>query len=188
MRMLCKQLRPTVFLLPFPRGRKFAKPSKRRNGTLATLSNPTNIEKVARSFSAMIGNTPMLAITLSYRGKVRTVYAKAEYLNLTGSIKDRMALHILSDAYRSGCLQPGDSILEATSGNSGIAFSAIGRALGHPVIIYMPDWMSRERVKLIEGYGAIVVGVSRDEGGFLGSIEMTEVHSAHSNQVYLPQQ
>jgi cysteine synthase A len=155
---------------------------------LATFSDPINIEKAARSFSAMIGNTPMLAVTFSYREKVRTLYAKAEYLNLTGSIKDRMALHIILEAYRSGCLRPGDSILEATSGNTGIAFAAIGRALGHPVIIYMPDWMSRERVKLIESYGAIVVGVSREEGGFLGSIRMTEVHSANTGQVYLPQQ
>jgi cysteine synthase A len=160
----------------------------RLGGFLATFSDPINIERAARSFSAMIGNTPMLAITFSYREKVRTLYAKAEYLNLTGSIKDRMALHIILEAYRSGCLHAGDSILEATSGNTGIAFAAIGRALGHPVIIYMPDWMSRERVKLIESYGAIVVGVSREEGGFLGSIDMTEVHSANTSQVYLPQQ
>src|ERR1700761_3352695 len=136
----------------------------------------------------MIGNTPMLAVTFRYRDRVRTLYAKAEYLNLTGSIKDRMALHIILEAYRSGCLRPGDVILEAASGNTGIALSAIGRALGHPVVIYMPDWMSQERVRLIESYGATVVGVSRAEGGFLGSIRMTEEHSAREGQVYLPQQ
>jgi cysteine synthase len=155
---------------------------------LAAFSHPFALEKCARSFSEMIGNTPMLAITFSLGEKVRTLYAKAEYLNLTGSIKDRMALHIILQAYRSGCLRPGDTILEATSGNTGIALSAIGRALGHPVTIYMPDWMSRERVSLIESYGATVVGVSREEGGFLGSIRMTEDHSARDGQVYLPQQ
>jgi cysteine synthase A len=155
---------------------------------LATFSHPFEIEKSARSFSEMIGNTPMLAITFSYRQKVRTLYAKAEYLNLTGSIKDRMALHIILQAYRSGCLRPGDTILEATSGNTGIALAAIGRALGHPVVIYMPDWMSRERVKLIESYGATVVGVSREEGGFLGSIRKTEEHPPGEGGVYLPQQ
>ena len=136
----------------------------------------------------MIGNTPMLAITFAHRQSVRTIYAKAEYLNLTGSIKDRMALHILLQAYRTGCLHPGDTILEATSGNTGISLAAIGRALGHPVIIYMPDWMSQERVKLIEGYGASVIGVSREQGGFLGSIRLTEGHTVCEGGVYLPQQ
>ena len=75
----------------------------------------------------------------------RIVYAKAENLNLTGSIKDRMALHILRRAYERGVLEPGGTIVEATCGNTGISFAAIGRALGHPVTIFMPDWMSQER-------------------------------------------
>jgi cysteine synthase A len=65
-----------------------------------------------------------------------------------------MALHILLQAYEAGRLRPGDTIMEATSGNTGIALAAIGKAMGHPVVIYMPDWMSLERVKLIESYGA----------------------------------
>jgi cysteine synthase A len=81
------------------------------------------------------------------------IYAKSEQLNLTGSIKDRMTLHILKEAYRSGQLHPGDTIAEATSGNTGISFAAIGRALGHPVKIFMPDWMSRERKDLIGNWG-----------------------------------
>ena len=89
---------------------------------------------------------PLLSIELSYAGRSRrVVYAKSEQLNLTGSIKDRMALHILKQAYATGRIRPGDTIAEATSGNTGISFAAIGRALGHPVKIFMPDWMSRER-------------------------------------------
>src|ERR1035437_3384996 len=82
--------------------------------------------------SQMVGNTPLLEISFEFRGRQRVIYAKSEQLNLTGSIKDRMALHILREAYRSGQLHPGDTIAEATSGNTGIAFAAIGRALGHP--------------------------------------------------------
>jgi cysteine synthase A len=149
---------------------------------------PREVVRTAESLTATVGNTPMLAVTFRYKKTVRTIYAKAEHLNLTGSIKDRMALHILLEAHRSGLLRPGHTIMEATSGNTGIAMAAIGRAMGHPVVIYMPDWMSRERVKLIESYGAKVVLVSREQGGFLGSIGMTQ-HQADSRQdVFLPQQ
>src|SRR5258708_17095786 len=122
----------------------------------------------------MVGNTPLLAVHFRRHGHTHTIYAKAEFLNLTGSIKDRMALHVLREAYRTGELRPGDTIAEATSGNTGIAFAAIGRALRHPVIIYMPDWMSPERTSLIRSFGATIVPVSKEQGGFLGSIEFCE--------------
>jgi cysteine synthase A len=79
-------------------------------------------------------------------------------------------------------------IVEATSGNAGIAFSALGKALGHPVRIYMPDWMSQERISLMKSYGADVRLVSKDEGGFLGSIEMAEELARLRNDVFLPRQ
>src|SRR3989454_12230593 len=87
----------------------------------------------------MIGNTPLLAVRFRFKGRERVIYAKAEHINMTGSIKDRMALHILKKAYDEGHIQPGDTIAEATSGNTGISFAAIGRALGHQVVIFMPD-------------------------------------------------
>ena len=99
-----------------------------------------------KALGRVIGNTPLLVIELRYKGERRTLYAKSEQLNMTGSIKDRMALHILERAYIEGKIRPGDTIAEATSGNTGISFSAVGRALGHPVTIFMPDWMSVERV------------------------------------------
>lgn len=140
------------------------------------------------SLREVIGNTPLLAVTFSFAGRVRTLYAKAEYLNLTGSIKDRMALHMLESACLDGSLRPEDTIVEATSGNTGIALAAVGRALGHDVVIYMPDWMSRERVKLIEGYGAKIVHVSHAGGGFLGSIRLTEQHAEWGSNIFLSRQ
>jgi len=137
---------------------------------------------------SLVGNTPLLAIELTYRGEQRVVYAKAEHLNLTGSVKDRMALHILRKAYARGALQPGARIIEATSGNTGIAFAALGRALGHPVTIFMPEWMSVERRNLIASFGAEIVLVSAEQGGFLGSIERAEALAAKTASAFLPRQ
>lgn len=134
----------------------------------------------------MIGNTPLLEIHFAFRGRRRAIYAKAEHLNMTGSIKDRMAYHILRNAFQDGHLRPGNQIVEATSGNTGISFAAIGRALGHPVTIFMPDWMSQERVALIRSLGARIVPVSREQGGFLGSIRMTEELAEGDPNVFLP--
>lgn len=137
--------------------------------------------------SRLVGNTPLLGIRLTFRGKRRVIYAKCEQLNLTGSIKDRMALHILKSAYADGSLRPGQRIAEATSGNTGIALAALGRALGHPVTIFMPDWMSQERKNLIRSYGADIVLVGADQGGFLGSIRMSEeLAAADPKNVFLP--
>jgi len=148
----------------------------------------TSVTKNLRELAGLIGNTPLLGIEFSFAGRRRSIYAKCEQLSLTGSIKDRMALHILRRAYATGALHPGDTIVEATSGNTGIAFAALGRALGHPVTIFMPDWMSHERRDLIRSYGASVVAVSKEEGGFLGSIRMAEEMAANRNDVFLPRQ
>jgi len=143
---------------------------------------------IFKGLARAIGNSPLLAINFTYRGGRRTIYVKSEQLNLTGSIKDRMALHILQSAYEEGTIRPGDTIVEATSGNTGISFAAIGRALGHPVTIFMPDWMSRERVDLIHSLGAMVVPVTREQGGFLGSIGMAEELAKQDERIFLPRQ
>ena len=138
------------------------------------------------SMHRLIGNTPLLAIDCTFQGRPRVIYAKQESLNLTGSIKDRMALYILERAYADGQIAPGDQIAEATSGNTGISFAAIGRALGHPVTIFMPDWMSAERMALIASFGASIVPVSAADGGFLGSIRLSEELAAREPHVFLP--
>jgi cysteine synthase A len=141
-----------------------------------------------QTLSRLIGNTPLLEIHCRYRGNGHRIYAKHEAYNFTGSIKDRMALYILQRAYATGEIAPGDVIAEATSGNTGISFAAIGRALGHPVRIYMPDWMSRERVLVIQSLGAAVIPVSAELGGFLGSIRMADDFARESGRVFRPQQ
>ncbi len=129
-----------------------------------------------------------MAVDYTWKSEVRTIYVKCEHLNFTGSIKDRMALNILREAYASGALQEGDTIAEATSGNTGIAFAALGRAMGHPVTIFMPDWMSQERVKLMDSFGASIQPVTRAEGGFVGSIKHCEALCAAQKHVFLPHQ
>jgi cysteine synthase len=146
------------------------------------------IETRIQGLKHIIGNTPMLAIECAWRGKRRIVYAKAEHQNFTGSTKDRMAYHILKRAYQEERIEPGDQIVEATSGNTGIAFAAIGRALGHPVTVFMPDWMSQERTLLIQSYGAQIVPVARERGGILGSIRLTEELAAREPHIFLPHQ
>jgi cysteine synthase A len=148
----------------------------------------TGISKSIHGLKSLIGNTPLLEIEFLYKGKPWKIYAKAEYLNMTGSIKDRMALHIIHEAYRKNLIKPGDRVIEATSGNTGIAFSAVGRALGHPVTIFMPDWMSDERKNLIKSFGAEIVLISKEEGGFLGSIRRTEEMAAKDKNSFLPRQ
>jgi cysteine synthase A len=167
------------------------------NETSASLRQVDNMQETPtidyltqkfRALRRLTGNTPLLGLHFRYRGSQRSIYAKSEQLNMTGSIKDRMALHILRKAYAQGKLRPGDTIAEATSGNTGISFAAIGSALGHPVSIFMPDWMSRERRDLIRSYAAKIISVSKEQGGFVGCIRMAEELAASDAHVFLPRQ
>ncbi len=148
-----------------------------------------DIEQIKKldAIAPMISHTPLIAIKYNYKGKTRTVYSKCEYYNYTGSIKDRVAYHILKNAYERNHIQRTDIIAEATSGNTGISFCALGGLLGHKVVIYMPDWMTAERINIMKSYGADVVLVSREEGGFLGSIRKTE-ELGRQGGVFLPRQ
>lgn len=136
----------------------------------------------------LVGNTPMLEIAYRFKGECRKLYVKCEHYNLTGSIKDRMALYILQQAYQAGRIKPGDVIVEATSGNTGISFSAIGKALGHDVKIIMPNWLSKERIEIIRSLGAEVILISKEEGGFLGSIALSEKMAKEDSRIFLPKQ
>jgi cysteine synthase A len=153
-----------------------------------TLNPLAALEKKFLHLWHLVGNTPMIEILYQYNGRLQTIYAKCEHYNLTGSIKDRMALYILQLAYREKMISPGDRIIEATSGNTGISFSAIGKALGHPVTIIMPDWLSQERMDIISSLGADIKLVSRNEGGFLGSIQYAEQLAAEEKNIFLPRQ
>lgn len=100
------------------------------------------------NFNFIVGHTPLVEIVFRYKSEGRRLYAKYESFNMTGSIKDRMALHVLRQSHQQGLLKEGDTIVEATSGNTGISVAAIGRAVGHDVKIFMPDWMSEHHQKL----------------------------------------
>lgn len=126
-----------------------------------------NIEK-------LIGNTPIVKIKVKYQEKIVNVYAKLEYYNYTGSIKDRLAYYIINKPYQDGSLKKGQPIIEATSGNTGISFAALGAYFNHDVHIFMPDWASEERVKIMKLYGAKVYLVSKNEGGFKEAIKRAD--------------
>ena len=117
------------------------------------------MSKIAKSFVELIGKTPLLATTRFVKkyGADANIFAKLEYFNPGGSVKDRIAAAIIQAAVESGELQPGGTIVEATSGNTGIGLSAVGAALGYKVVIVMPETMSIERRKLMLGYGAQLV-------------------------------
>ena len=122
--------------------------------------------------TALIGNTPLLQLKKLKKqlGFQADIYAKLEYLNLTGSIKDRAALYMILDAEARGILKQGGTIIEPTSGNTGIGLAAIGRNRGYRVIIVMPDTMSQERIRLMKAYGAEVV-LSKGSLGMKGAID-----------------
>ena len=153
-----------------------------------TVCISTSMRDRLESLATMIGNTPLLRIEYEWDGRPGVVFAKYESENLTGSIKDRMAIFTIRSAYERGRIAEGDEIVEATSGNTGISFSAIGSALGHPVRIFMPDWMSAERQNLIRSFGANITPVSHGEGGFVGAVRGAEAYANEHAHVFLPRQ
>ena len=155
---------------------------------MAFNNKESGISDNIKGLKSLIGNTPLFEIKFLFKGNPGTIYAKAEHLNMTGSIKDRMALHIIREGYRKNLIKPGSRIIEATSGNTGISFSAVGRALGHPVTIFMPNWMSDERKNLIKSFGAEIILISKDEGGFSGSIKRSQELAASEENAFLPRQ
>ena len=131
-----------------------------------------------RSYETLSGNTPFVRIDYRLDGRPGAVYAKLESFNLSGSIKDRVAARIVARAEDAGALAPGQPIVEVTSGNTGIAFAALGALTGHPVHIFMPDRMSRERRQLLQMYGAQLHLVSDAEGGFEGALRLAREAAA----------
>ena len=124
-----------------------------------------------------IGNTPMIKIKYKYKGEENDIYTKLEFYNITGSIKDRVAYYIIKKAYENGDLQKGQIIVEATSGNTGISLSAMGAYFGNPVHIFMPDWVSKERVDLMKMYNADVTLISKEKGGFKKAVEKAKEYA-----------
>ncbi|MCW4050782.1 MAG: PLP-dependent cysteine synthase family protein [Candidatus Bathyarchaeota archaeon] len=119
-----------------------------------------------------IGNTPLVKLNKVVPSDSADVFVKAEYLNPSGSLKDRIALKMIRDAEARGDLKPGYTIIEASTGNTGTALSFVGTQLGYNVEIYMPEGMTRERIRIMENYGAKVHELSMeasDEGSVAGA-------------------
>lgn len=146
------------------------------------------MKQIIDSIEKLIGNTPLLQLSkIEKHFKLEShIFAKMESFNLTGSIKDRVALSMLCDAEEKGLIQKGSTIIEPTSGNTGIGLSAIGKAKGYEVIIVMPDTFSIERRKLIQGYGAKVV-LSEGKLGMQGAIDKANQLAKELNG-YIPSQ
>jgi cysteine synthase A len=150
------------------------------------MTNKT-LEKI-KALEAGFLNTPLIEVTFSYKGKIKKIYGKYEAFNFSGSIKDRIALHIMKKAYEKGSIKAGDTIVEATSGNTGIAFASLGRALGHDVIIYMPDWLSAERYQIMETLGVKIIRITKEQGGFVRSIDEARKFAANNDNAFCPEQ
>ena len=108
------------------------------------------------SILSVIGKTPLVRLNKVTQGLSATIYAKCEFLNPGGSVKDRAALEMIEAAEREGRLKPGDTIVEATSGNMGIGLALIGAAKGYKIIITMPEKMSQEKQAVLEALGATI--------------------------------
>ena len=113
---------------------------------------------IAKKITELVGNTPLLELA-SYgvsQNLGATIVAKLEYFNPAGSVKDRVALNMIDEAEREGILKPGATIIEPTSGNTGVGLAFVSAARGYKLILTMPDTMSVERRNLVKAYGARV--------------------------------
>lgn len=129
--------------------------------------------KIYNSIEELVGGTPLLALGRYGKDLPAKIYAKLEYLNPAGSAKDRIAREMIAEAEKSGRLKKGGTIIEPTSGNTGIGLASIAAAKGYRVIIAMPETMSRERQLLMKAYGAELV-LTEGAKGMAGAIEKAE--------------
>lgn len=135
-----------------------------------------NMSNIKKSATELIGNTPLLEVS-NFQKKENitgaTILAKLEYLNASGSVKDRIALAMIEDAEKKGTLKPGATIIEPTSGNTGIGLASVAAAKGYKAILTLPDTMSVERRNLLKAYGAQLV-LTEGAKGMKGAIAKAE--------------
>ena len=143
---------------------------------------------IYHSVSQLVGNTPLLSVDnyIRQRQLPATILAKLERFNPAGSAKDRIALEMLDQAEATGALQPGGTVIEPTSGNTGIGLAAMAVARGYRVILTMPASMSAERRAMLKAYGAELVLV--ETGGMAGAVTKAEELAASSPGIFIPSQ
>jgi S-sulfo-L-cysteine synthase (O-acetyl-L-serine-dependent) len=151
--------------------------------------NASKTRKIGVGVLERIGNTPLLRLERvgrEYPGV--EFYAKAEWFNPGGSVKDRAALSMIREGERVGALRPGKIILDATSGNTGIAYAMIGAALGYPVMLCLPSNASRERKRILSAYGAQIVLTPADEGSDGAIRRAREIYAGDADKYFYPDQ
>jgi cysteine synthase A len=129
--------------------------------------------RVYDDVTSLVGNTPLVRLNRITDGAGATVLAKLEFYNPANSVKDRIGVSMIEAAERSGELKPGGTVVEATSGNTGIALAMVGAARGYRVVLTMPETMSRERRALLRAFGAELV-LTPGSGGMSGAVEKAE--------------
>jgi S-sulfo-L-cysteine synthase (O-acetyl-L-serine-dependent) len=156
-----------------------------------TVSAEASLNKklIGRNVLDCIGNTPLLRLErLGPNFPNAEFYGKAEWFNPGGSVKDRPALEMIRDAERTGKLKPGQTILDATSGNTGIAYAMIASALGYRVKLCLPTSASEERKKILKAFGAELVFTPGDEGSDGAIIRAREIIAAEPGKYFYPDQ
>jgi cysteine synthase A len=141
---------------------------------------------ILNDITAAFGNTPLVRINRLFTDSTATVAAKLEFYNPTSSVKDRLAIAMVDAAEASGELKPGGTIIEATSGNTGIALASVGAARGYKVVITMPESMSKERRALLRAFGVELVLTPAPEG-MRGAVSRAEQIAAETGAVLVKQ-